>query len=374
MEQQHNEGIEENSILKDAKPTARWPWIVGGVSIFIAVFAIQAGVKYSFGSMAKKAGNVLSQENKTQFHEGAFLPMPIKSASLSEPPLPQVTHVMVENKASEEELLLQRAQLMQKIRMTEMQQKSNQDMLQSSALVQIGTGARSEGATRDESGNLTQNSNTQYLKSISDKPVPEASAAFLGDLRFRILKATVIQGVTESAIDSDLPGIIRGHVTEDVYGEQGDFPLIRNGDKLVGEYRSGDIRAGQTRLFVVWTRLTLQDGTTVNLDSGGSDPLGRAGMTGNVNQHFMARYGSAMLMSMIGAGAATVGVNPNDEYNSATIYRQGVATSFAQTARGELQQTAGIQNTIQPPQGTPITILVNRDISFEDVLTQGNHP
>jgi type IV secretion system protein VirB10 len=96
-------------------------------------------------------------------------------------------------------------------------------------------------------------------------------------------------------------------------------------------------------------------------------------MTGNVNQHFMARYGSAMLMSMIGAGASTIGVNPNDEYNSLAMYRQGVATSFAQTARSELQQTAGIQNTIQPPQGTPITILVNRDISFEDVLTQGNH-
>ena len=196
----------------------------------------------------------------------------------------------------------------------------------------------------------------------------------MGDLRFRILKGKVIQGVTESAIDSDLPGMIRGHVTEDVYGAQGDIPLIHNGDELIGEYRSGDIRNGQTTLYTVWTRLRLQSGITVNLDSAGSDPLGRAGMSGPVDHHYLERYGSAILMSSISAGAALVGVNGEDRYNSSSVFRQGASASFAQTASQELQQNMAIQNSIRPPQGTQISIMVNKDISFEDVLTQEENP
>lgn len=265
---------------------------------------------------------------------------------------------------------LAKMQLLQKIKEQQELQKHREEMLESDGFVAIGvsmSSAQNAGNNSTNSG-VAQNSNTQYLNSMSGKQVQEMTAEQLGDLRYRILKGTALQGVTESAIDSDLPNIIRAHITEDVFGENSNTPLIHNGDKLVGEYRSGDIRNGQVRLYVVWTRLVLQSGYSINLDSSGSDPLGRAGMAGPVDRHFLERYGSALLMSSISASASLVGVNGNDRYNSQAAFRQGVSESFSQTATNELQQNMGIQNTIRPPQGTPISILVNHDLSFENML------
>ncbi|MBA3535555.1 MAG: hypothetical protein H0T84_02930 [Tatlockia sp.] len=86
------------------------------------------------------------------------------------------------------------------------------------------------------------------------------------------------------------------------------------------------------------------------------------------HHHYFQRYGSSFLSSFFSLSVATLGVNASDRYNSQAASRQGLSNSFGQTANQEFQQYANIQNTIRPPQGTEITIMVNKDLSFEEAL------
>lgn len=97
------------------------------------------------------------------------------------------------------------------------------------------------------------------------------------------------------------------------------------------------------------------------LDSPGTDPLGRSGVEGDVNNHFFQIFGTAAVLSIIGVGTATVGVQPQDQNNSVAQYRAGVAESFNRTASSTLDQYMNIKPTITLNQGIQIKIFVARD-------------
>ncbi len=97
-------------------------------------------------------------------------------------------------------------------------------------------------------------------------------------------EGTMIPGILETSIVSDLPGQVRAITSEDVYSFDGRRILIPTGTRLIGEYQS-DVMTGQTRVFVVWTRLLRDDGVSVRLNSVGTDSLGRSGLTGIVDKN-----------------------------------------------------------------------------------------
>ena len=76
----------------------------------------------------------------------------------------------------------------------------------------------------------------------------------------------MIRGILETAISSDLPGNVRATTTEDVYSFDGRRVLIPKGTMLTGEYRSG-LNRGQSRIFIVWTRMLRADGVSLMLGS-----------------------------------------------------------------------------------------------------------
>ena len=83
----------------------------------------------------------------------------------------------------------------------------------------------------------------------------------------------MIKGILETAISSDLPGNVRATTTEDVYSFDGRRVLIPKGTMLTGEYRSG-LNRGQSRIFIVWTRMLRADGVSLMLGWTGTDSLG----------------------------------------------------------------------------------------------------
>ncbi|MYG82081.1 MAG: hypothetical protein F4187_10125 [Gemmatimonadetes bacterium] len=97
-------------------------------------------------------------------------------------------------------------------------------------------------------------------------PLPVALAAAEADDQAHVLvRGSVIPAVLESSIDSDLPGLVRAKVAEDVHDTlTGSHLLVPKGSWLVGTYGSG-APTGQRRLFVSWTDLLLPDGTPVPL-------------------------------------------------------------------------------------------------------------
>ena len=176
-----------------------------------------------------------------------------------------------------------------------------------------------------------------------------------------IPQGTIIAGVLETAINSDLPGLVRAVVSRDVLGFDGSRVLIPRGSRLIGQYSNG-VALGQSRAFVIWTRLLRSDGVSVQLGSAATDALGTAGLGGKVNSHFLRRFGAATLLSVVTAGMEFV-ANSARSAGTVVVGSSGQANQLAGIA---LQREIDIAPTIKVAQGTPVRVFVAKDLDFSD--------
>jgi type IV secretion system protein VirB10 len=202
---------------------------------------------------------------------------------------------------------------------------------------------------------------------VAPAPAPQSpagervTASHLSNPGLTVPKGTIIAAVLETALDSSRPGAVRGIVSRDVRGFDGTRVLIPRGSRLYGEYAS-DVASGQNRALIRWQRLTRPDAVVINLDSPSADPLGRSGVRGKVDSHFFARFGSAILQSVldIGVGLATRSIGNDD-----TVI-VGLPGSTQQIT-GQLSQTSQVQPTLRVRQGTSVSVFVARDLDFSTV-------
>jgi type IV secretion system protein VirB10 len=175
-----------------------------------------------------------------------------------------------------------------------------------------------------------------------------------------ISQGVIIDGVLETAINSDLPGYVRALVSRDVSSFDGRTVLVPRGSRLIGQYRASS-ELGQSRAFVIWTRLIRPDGVSVDINSPGADSLGRGGLEGKTDRHFFRRFGGAILLTLIGGAANAVG----DDTDTQVVV--GVARGGGDAASAALSQEINIPPTISVRQGTPVRIFVARDLDFSSV-------
>lgn len=206
-----------------------------------------------------------------------------------------------------------------------------------------------------------------------------------------IAQGTLIRGFLETAINTDLPGMVRAVVREDVYSLDGRRVLIPKGSRLVGEYNSS-ISRGQSRVFIVWSRLIRSDGVSADIASPGADRLGRAGIAGKVDRHFAARFGSAIMLSLLGGGAeylaalgdtgsassqtitatnpvtgevTTITLEPGKtEAEARKIAAERASSTLNEIANESFKETTSIPPTIHVAQGEPIIVFLRRDLDF----------
>jgi type IV secretion system protein VirB10 len=222
-----------------------------------------------------------------------------------------------------------------------------------------GTPATGAAAASDEKLSADE----RFSARISGSNVDVAHASRIHDLSHTAPQGTVIPAVLETAINSDLPGFVRAVVSRDVRGFDGTTVLIPRGSKLIGQYRSG-VALSQTRAFVVWSRVITPDGVSIDIGSPGTDQLGRGGLEGETDTHFFERFGSAILLSVMGAGLERL-ADSNDNNNTAIII--GSQQQASQVASIALQKQIDIPVTIKVPQGTPLQVFVTRDLDFASV-------
>lgn len=248
-----------------------------------------------------------------------------------------------------------------------------QARLKSAILVYGGNGGNAPAPSSEEvasssaSNPASQDPNSRFQEGVEAGITPKVKATSLGSLDQTILQGKLIDGVLETAIHSDLPGMIRAIVSRDVYAESGNQILIPRGARLIGQYNSEQVK-GQSRVFVIWSRLVRPDGIEVALNSPGTDPLGQAGLTGKVNNHFWKIFGNSLLLSIIGAATANVGVDTNDQSNSLSTYREQAAEAFQNSSSRILEDAINIQPTIHVKQGTKIKVFVAKDLDFSEAL------
>ena len=215
--------------------------------------------------------------------------------------------------------------------------------------------------TKTDAAGPKLNSNEAFLDRVSRVKSDTVGTDRLSSTDLIVPQGTIITGILETAINSDLPGLVRAVVSRDVRGFDATKVLIPRGSRLIGQYSNG-IALGQSRAFVIWTRLLRSDGVSVQLGSAATDPLGTAGLGGKVDSHFLRRFGAATLLSVITSGLDYL-TNRNGGGTNVLI---GSSTQANQLAGIALQRDVDIPPTIKVAQGTPVRVFVAKDLDFAD--------
>lgn len=216
-------------------------------------------------------------------------------------------------------------------------------------------------------------------ETVSDK----VNASLIGNTDVMIAQGKMIDVVLETAINTDLDGLTRAVVSRDVYAESGRSILIPKGSRLIGRY-SNDSSESSDRVLIVWNRVIRPDGIDVQLESPGTDRMGRSGISGFVDRRYFDILSNAFLLSAVSI-AGSIAVDKIDEQQqqtttttttpdgNTTTSSSGTATDAAVLASVNdfsdiaAEITQGLLNDdpiIIIQQGTKMKVFVNRDVHF----------
>jgi type IV secretion system protein VirB10 len=186
-------------------------------------------------------------------------------------------------------------------------------------------------------------------------------ATVLPHPEFTLTMGTLIPCVLQTAMDSSAPGLVTCVTQQDVLGSTGSVVLMEKGTRIVGEYAS-QMHQGQNRMFVLWNRAETPNHVVITLGSPAADALGRAGFDGQVDTHFWARFGGALMLTFV-----------DGAFGTATSIASQHGGTFLNFGSGQGAATEALQNTINIPptlrknQGEVVAVMAARDLDFSDV-------
>jgi type IV secretion system protein VirB10 len=195
---------------------------------------------------------------------------------------------------------------------------------------------------------------------------PKTKARLLGNRNYVLAKGSAFDCALNTAINSSNPGMVTCTTTSNSYSDNGKVVLVERGSLLTGEYTG--LKHGDTRLRVLWDRIKTPEGVVIALDSLGSDALGRGGIDGDVDKHWLERIGSAFLMSSFKDLVAYETVkNSNASSNVASASFSNTQSAGNDLASQVLKQSINIPPTLTKNQGERVAIVVARDLDFSEV-------
>lgn len=214
--------------------------------------------------------------------------------------------------------------------------------------------------------NLQGRKESFFSQQVASNYLPHRKALPLSP--YEVKQGTVIPGVMITGINSDLPGQIIGQVSQNVYDSiTGKNLLIPQGTKIVGSYDSF-VAVGQERALVAWRRLVFPDGSAIDLlGMPGADQGGYAGLSDQVNNHYFKIFGSALMLSLVGAGYQISQPQQDGRQFPGTqeIIAAEVGRQFAQVSNELIRRNMQVQPTIEIRPGFRFTIMVNKDMVLE---------
>ena len=227
--------------------------------------------------------------------------------------------------------------------------------------------------TFDENGKLVekQPKGNPELGLDSDKSfagetfTPTAAKVSKFDPNLLLAKGSYIGCSLDTKLVSSIKGGIVCTVSDNVYSSNGATLLIEKGSKITGFFQSGQMNDGLDRIFVVWQEIRTPNNINIPVFSGASDSLGASGIEGWVDHHWLERFGSAILLSVIDDA---LNVTVNGKRGSSNIdYTENSRETTRNMADTALQKFINIQPTLYKNQGDLVGVYVNRDIDFSKV-------
>lgn len=181
--------------------------------------------------------------------------------------------------------------------------------------------------------------------------------------RYEIQAGHVIPAALVTALNSDLPGRVLAQVTAPVYDSvTGDHLLIPQGARLIGAYENG-ARHGDRRILLVWNRLILPNGWSINLrEMPATDGAGASGLQDKTDNH-LDRLAGAIGLSAI------ISVIANESEDGETL-GDVAAQQAADTGGRIVDRDLDVGPTLRIRAGAPVRVLVTRDIALRPYVGQ----
>jgi type IV secretion system protein VirB10 len=210
-----------------------------------------------------------------------------------------------------------------------------------------------------------QDRKQSFTQSRSDSLIYASGTVQTPRSPFELIAGAVIPAALWTGIDSDLPGEIVASVTENVFDSvTGRILLIPQGSHLLGQYDS-HVAFGQRRVLLVWTRLTMPDGSSIVLDRiPATDTRGRAGLEDGVDWHWGRIFSAAAVSTLIGvASELAVPEERTGQGNTVILAtRSSLQDTVNQVGQELTRRNLDIQPTLTIRAGFPVRAIVNKDL------------
>ncbi|EKR5479612.1 type IV secretion system protein VirB10 [Campylobacter coli] len=189
------------------------------------------------------------------------------------------------------------------------------------------------------------------------------------DQNLLLPKGTYIGCALKTRLVSSIKGGIACIVSNNVYSANGNTLLIEKGSTITGTFNAGQLDDGMDRLFVIWQEIRTPNNIIIPVYSGATDELGASGMQGWVDHHYMKRFGSAILLSMIDDSMAILAdqLSKNGNNNNYYNYSENTRENVNEIANTALEKMIDIKPTLYKNHGDLVGVYVNRDIDFSKV-------
>jgi len=202
---------------------------------------------------------------------------------------------------------------------------------------------------------------------LQGSATPKVAASMLGNRSLTLPKGTAFTCALKTKVISATSGLVGCQVQRNVFSDDGRVLLIERGSHLDGDYRIASVRPGTVRIPVLWTRIRMPLGVTVDIDSPGTGQLGESGIDGYVDNRWGERIGAAMLLSLIDDSVKLVIQNQASDRQADTIVLPSTTANTSKLAEKVLDSTINIPPLIYQNQGGIVGIYVARDVDFSSV-------
>ncbi len=197
---------------------------------------------------------------------------------------------------------------------------------------------------------------------------------------YMVTAGSVIPAILISGINSDLPGPILAQVSQNVLDSAAARSvLIPQGSRLIGAYQNAS-SYGQQRVQIAWQRIVFPNTSSINLPQmPGADQSGHAGLSDQVNNHYLTTFGTAAVMSLISAGQmvgqiATLGgggtygpygySQPNQWAMASMTAGSSASGQFGALGQQMIGQGLNRPPTIEIRPGYQFDVMVTQDLVF----------
>src|SRR6202022_2123736 len=179
---------------------------------------------------------------------------------------------------------------------------------------------------------------------------------------FVLFEGTELETALVNRLDGDFSGPVKVMVTNPVYSHDRQHVLIPEGTFVLGE--TSKVQGfGQRRLAMVFHRMIMPDGYTVDLDQfRGLNQIGETGLKDQVNNHYLQIFGSSIALGIIAGAAESSNANAGRYASGSEAYRSGVAASLSQSSTQVLDRFLNIAPTITIREGHRVKVYFPQDL------------